>query len=454
MKIFKKVVKAFSYFGLFVLILFFICFKKLDRTTFKETAHYKTWKKEINSFNPVKNTFSSPTKVGWAKVNITPEVIGPMAGYGKRRGKFFEAVHDSIFVRAMAFQNGAENIILVSADMLIVPPNITAILFNKLDSIGISPNTIHLSATHTHNSLGGWGKSITGRLFAGSYDQKVELQLASQFLQAILSAKKNQMEAEIIYAETIDKDDIQNRLNGVVGTIDPEIRTLNIKRIDGKTAKFITYAAHSTVLNSATMQLSRDYSGVLIDSLERKQVNFAMFMAGAVGSMGPVENGKNDFDEVNNQANGIFNHLPKNIDGLNILENIDLQTYKLDLPLRDPNPKIFKNWGLRPWLFKILFGDEPSFLKITKINNTLLIGLPCDFSGELMEKLDNYAKSKGLNLIITSFNGGYIGYVTNDKHFDLDLYETTTMAWFGTENGAYFTEIVIDIIDKFSEKTS
>lgn len=451
MKILKKIVKAFGYFSLFLLILFFISFKKLDRTSYKQTAHYKAWKKEINAFSPIKTTFNSPTKVGWAKVNITPPLKGPMAGYGKRRGKFFEAVHDSVFVRAMAFQNGVENIFLVSADMLIVPPNVTSILFNKLDSIGISTKSIHLSATHTHNSLGGWGKSITGKLFAGNYDQKVEQQLASQFLKAILSAKNNQQEAEIIYAETLDKDDIQNRLNGVVGTtIDPEIRTINIKRLDGNTAKFITYAAHSTVLNSATMQLSRDYSGVLIDSLELKQVNFAMFMAGAVGSMGPIEKGADDFDEVNNQAIGILNHLPKNIYSLNKLENIDLQSYKLALPLRDPNPKIFKNWGLRPWLFKILFGDELSFLKITKINNTILIGLPCDFSGELMNKLDNYAKSKGFNLIVTSFNGGYIGYVTDDKHFDLDLYETTTMAWFGTENGAYFTEIIIDVLDKLS----
>ena len=450
MKVLKKIVKALGYLSLFLLILFFISFKKIDRTAYRDTAHYKSWKKEINSFTPQKTKFNTATKVGWSKVNITPTVKGPMAGYGKRRGTFFEIVHDSVFVRAIAFQNGVENIFLVSADMLIVPPNVTYLLFNKLDSIGISPKSIHLSATHTHNSLGGWGKSITGKLFAGTYDQKVEEQLASQFLLAILTAKKHLFEAEISYAESQDKEDIQNRLNGVIGTIDPEIRTLNIKRLDGKTAKFITYAAHSTVLNSATMQLSRDYSGVLIDSLEQNHVNFAMFMAGAVGSMGPIEKGIDDFDEVNNQAIGILHHLPKNLDSVNNLENIDLQTYKLDLPLREPNPKIFKNWGLRPWLFKILFGDEPSFLKITKINNTLIIGLPCDFSGELMSKLDNYAKSKGLNLIVTSFNGGYIGYVTDDKHFDIDLYETTTMAWFGAENGAYFSEIVRDIIDKLS----
>jgi neutral ceramidase len=405
------------------------------------------WKKKINSLTPSR-VDSGLVKVGWSKINITPDVPGPMAGYGKRRGQPFESVHDSVFVRAMSFNVKNVSLYIVAADLLIIPPNVTTLLFKKLENVGILPSAVHLSATHTHNSLGGWGKSITGRLFAGSYNENVEQKLASQFFEAILKAKNQTVDAEIKYVEAIDVDDIHNRLNGVVGTIDPEIRTLSIYRKDGKKAKIVSYSAHSTVLNSATMQLSRDYSGVLVDTLERNGFDFAMFMAGAVGSMGPVENGVNDFEEVKNQGLGVFKHLEQG--AISSTEKIDLQTYMLDLPLREPNPKIFKNWGLRPWLFKILFGDEANFVKITKLNSTLIIGLPCDFSGELMADLDAYAKGKGLNLIVSSFNGGYMGYVTNDKHFDLDLYETTTMAWYGTENGAYFSEVIRDIIDKMA----
>jgi hypothetical protein len=79
-----------------------------------------------------------------------------------------------------------------------------------------------------------------------------------------------------------------------------------------------------------------------------------------------------------------------------------------------------------------------------------MVGLPCDFSGELVAVLSRYASNKGLRLIITSFNGAYAGYVTDDRHFDKDQYETITMSWFGPYNGAYFQEVVKDVIDKFA----
>ena len=77
-----------------------------------------------------------------------------------------------------------------------------------------------------------------------------------------------------------------------------------------------------------------------------------------------------------------------------------------------------------------------------------MVGMPCDFSGELTPELDAYAKSKRLNLMVTSFNGHYTGYITEDSHYDLEEYETITMGWFGPFNGAYLQEVTRDIIDK------
>jgi neutral ceramidase len=97
-----------------------------------------------------------------------------------------------------------------------------------------------------------------------------------------------------------------------------------------------------------------------------------------------------------------------------------------------------------------LFGDYETFIKITKIGNTLILGMPADFSGEIMVELDAYAKQKGVDLIITSFNGGYVGYITADKIYDSGSYETLTMSWYGYQTGGYFTEVSKDIVDKIS----
>ena len=89
------------------------------------------------------------------------------------------------------------------------------------------------------------------------------------------------------------------------------------------------------------------------------------------------------------------------------------------------------------------------YIKVLRIGDILLVGTPCDFSGELVEALDSQAREKGLSLMITSFNGGYMGYVTKDQWYDENLYETRTMNWYGPYNGAYFSELISGIIELF-----
>ncbi len=52
------------------------------------------------------------------------------------------------------------------------------------------------------------------------------------------------------------------------------------------------------------------------------------------------------------------------------------------------------------------------------------------------------------NLVVTSFNGGYIGYITPDKYYDLKRYETRDMNLFGPYNGAYLSEMMQLLLQK------
>jgi hypothetical protein len=112
---------------------------------------------------------------------------------------------------------------------------------------------------------------------------------------------------------------------------------------------------------------------------------------------------------------------------------------------------VSENLKLRNWLFKTALSDLEGELTYLKVGNTLLIGTPCDFSGEIFvnESLAQYAKAKGLNLIITSFNGNYIGYITHDGHYDsVSRAEVREMNWVGPYYGQYFSEIIKKLIDK------
>ncbi|GLU54198.1 hypothetical protein Dfri01_36590 [Dyadobacter frigoris] len=423
----------------------------IDRTPYKEMSYYKQWKENVAkvSNQTATDTVSQTLSAGWAKVNITPAMPGPMAGYGKRRGKHYEAVHDSVYVRTIIVENGVTKAAIITADMLIVPPNITARVKELLPATGFTFDQIYFGAIHSHNSLGGWYNTITGKLFAGPYDAAVVETVAQAIIKSINDAKKNIQSATIGFGEVKDTLDIKNRLVGEEGIVDPWVRNLEISGANGQKAMISSYAAHSTILNASTMELSRDWAGALVDDLESREANFAVYMAGAVGSMAPIEKGKDDFDEVKNQAGNVEKSI-QTILGKFEKQPAILRSVTVPLPLRDPRPKIMPNLALRSWVFRWAFGDVPSYIKALRIGNILMVGVPCDFSGELMPELTAYAANKGLHLMVTSFNGGYVGYITNDKYFDRDLYETKTMSWFGPYNGAYFQEAIKDLIDKMS----
>ncbi|MES2732711.1 MAG: neutral/alkaline non-lysosomal ceramidase N-terminal domain-containing protein [Bacteroidota bacterium] len=447
----KKIFKVFGFTLAVILGALAFCLAPIDWTPYQQMPYYQEVKAHLRALaaKPKPQPISR-LQAGWAKVNMTPAYATPTAGYGGRKGKPFESVHDSVYARALVLDNGALRVAIVSLDLLIVPPTVTAQLKEKLPNIGFSLDRTYLAATHSHNSLGGWGKKLAGKLFAGKYEQRMVDHLTQAILTAIDQAQKQLAPAQVGFSRMAAPAFVFNRLVGKKGITDPWIRTIKLKKSNGQTALLCTYAAHATCLDMYRMQLSRDYPGVLVDALEKKDsisVDFAMFMAGAVGSQGPVEKG-NDQQAMDSLAYGL-NHIIEaqlNCIPMQPDTSLILNILRVPLPLREPQRKISANWRIRPWLFNAIYGSYPSEMKALRIGQQILVGTPCDFSGELVPDFDSLCRQKGINLLITSFNGGYVGYITPDAYYELNTYETNHMNWFGPYNAAYFEEVMKELI--------
>jgi neutral ceramidase len=431
--------------------------RRLDDSPYQQNAFYRTMMARLDSLpNSLINPHTPfPTDtgeicVGWSKVNITPNYPVPTAGYGKRKGQTIGVVHDSLFVRAFVFEQKGVKSAVVSCDLLIIPPEVTLQLQRELPSINWSWQHVFIGATHTHNSMGAWGKRYIGELFAGKYDQRIVDLLSRSIVEAIQKAQQN-LEPATIGSDRVNANEfVKNRLVDSAGTEDPWLRFLVFTKRSGKRASLVTFAAHSTTLSDSVMQLSRDYNGILVDKLERDNgLEQAVFMAGCVGSMGPEEpKTLNDWQQAAYLADGLEDKMDAAIATNIPWINTGLRIETIPLSLREPQWRIAENWCLRHWVWTWLYGDYDSEVKAMRLGGILMVGLPCDFSGELMQPLEDYAKSRGKILIITSFNGGYVGYITKDSHYNLNKYETRVMNWFGPNNGAYFSEIVKQLVDK------
>ena len=199
------------------------------------------------------------------------------------------------------------------------------------------------------------------------------------------------------------------------------------------------------------MQITGDWGGIMMNQLNASgKLDFASFSAGAVGSHGPYEISKDQEKESEYMADHTAATVLAAFDSIPIKDASHINMQHVPLYLREPDMRVTQKIAVRPWLFKKLFGDEKVYLNTFQIGDIFLVGTPCDFSGELIAPLDSAAKLKNLHLLVTSFNGGYMGYVTDTKWYEMNTYETRIMGWFGPGNGDYFSEVIRKLIAKTS----
>lgn len=384
---------------------------------------------------------------GFAKVNLTPAGPTSMGGYGKRRGKLFTSIRDSIYVRAMVVNNGKQKVAIVSADLLLIPPAVIENLEPKLRTIGFSLNNTYLGATHTHNSIGNWGEGATG-FFYGAYQDSIVEFIGDQIVECIRLAAMNGKPSTLKSGVIPVAQAVKNRLiKG--GPEDSLLRVIEIQRNDSSKLLLLSYTAHATCLYSANLSLSRDYPGKLVDTLESKGYTFAMFMAGAVGShaCSPPERGQNCIDWM---AEEVSNTFLANRNRLVAVDDTSLLMIRVPLLLSDPQLKIATEWKLRAWLFRSALGEYPVYLTALRFGHVVLLGTPCDFSGEFSQRLDSFTAKRNISAMVTSFNGGYIGYVTPLDRYDINHYETQLMNWYAPGTGEYIEvsmEKLIEVLE-------
>ncbi|MDX5480744.1 MAG: neutral/alkaline non-lysosomal ceramidase N-terminal domain-containing protein [Hymenobacteraceae bacterium] len=418
--------------------------QRLDRTPYQETAYYRQTMEQLQQHLPT-STAGDTLQVGWAKVNITPPTGTPLAGYGKRRGMRYTSVHDSVWVRTFAFSNGTGQAYLVSLDMLIAPMTVAEALEQEYVKLGLKPEQVYLSATHTHTSFGGWGKKLAGRIMAGKYEQEVVQQTVQRIVQSVVEARADLQPARIGYGEAGAAPFVKNRLTGSSTSRDTTLRFLKFVQQDKEEAILCTFSGHATILPSMQPVLSADYPGVLVRELE-KEVAFAAFAAGAVGSHQCVYAHGDSFESVEATGQGLARLILQQEEAVPLAYASQLRYARAPLWLPEPQWRVGQQKRFAPGLFYTFFGKYDSYLSSLQVGDVVLLGVPADYSGELMPPLQTQASRQGQHVLLTGFNGGYIGYLVPDEHYQLKKYEARAMNFYGPHSGSYITDLLVQLL--------
>ena len=367
----------------------------------------------------------------------------PLAGYGNRKGRPATGVHDDLYIKAVALRVGGQLGVMVGADALIIPPEVTdAALQNLQREPGLRREQIYLSATHTHCSLGGWGEGLLAEGFAGKFHPAARAWFASRIAAAVREAVADLQPVSFGHGSFAAPEFVRNRLVGSLGKVDPQFSYVLLKQAHGRLAVLGTYAAHATVLSGDMMEFSADYPGCWQRAVEQATSGLAVFLAGGVGSHGSAP-GEPGFKGAERMGQALARALLERLPQTPLTNSIAFGILGLEVSLPPPNVRVSDSLRLRPWVAaRLLPPPRHSFLQAFRLDDSIWISTPCDFSGELALGIKDLLHARGFNAVITSFNGDYIGYVISSRYYHLNGYEPRLMSFFGPNVPDYLDELI------------
>lgn len=426
---------------LFLILVALFTLKKVDRSPISEQDFYRETFANLENL-AVEDGKGEAWVAGWGKANMTPKNPAQLVGYAPR-GEY-EFVEDSSFVKSIILGNGIQQIAWLNFELLIVHPVLAEAITQRVQQDFPEINQLHFTATHTHSGIGGYMPGPLGEFAFGGFDQKIVDLISEKSIVALKEAQSSLDTVSLSFRKSDAGLLVSNRFVKD-GPFDPYVRQLIFTKKSGKKATLLTYSAHATCLSSKFMGLSGDYPFYLMKELEQEEYEFSIYAAGTVGSHRPMPMG-NSPEDIRAYARSLDSLTRLKMTKFATIKNPRIKAGTLILKLREPHLRISDNIRIRPWLFEKLLGETNPHFDITLLGNTLIISSSGEISGVFYQKWEQLAEEKGLNLLITTFNGGYIGYITPDELYDEHYHEVREMNWFGPGNGHYFDELIRQII--------
>jgi len=428
-----------------------------DKRGFEDKPYYKKALAAIERYKAhcSHSSIGDRFEAGWSARSITPPIGTPLAGYGARKGKPSMGVHDELFVKALAVGDGLDTAVIVGADMLIIPENIAGPVRTRVSQqTPLTANEILFNASHNHSGPGAFAPGLASRIANGPYDRKICDLLTGAFTEAIVEAYRSLEPAKVTHGSVDAPEYIKNRTRRD-GRVDSELSYMLIEQKDGDQCFIISYSAHPTILGADNMQFSGEYPGVLMRRMMERTGAEAIYLGGAVGSMGPRPPERNEpFERCRAMGVALADKvLDAVVDAPRFKDTVDVASIGFPIQLPPFHVRLSKHWRISKLLFPLLGIDTDGWMHAVRIGDVEFVGMPADYCGEISVDLKSRVQNRLIDLWVLSFNGDYAGYISPDKYYyDKDEkggygYERGIMSWIGPDQEAFTVSLILHMID-------
>ena len=236
-------------------------------------------------------------------LGVGREIITPAVGcqlFGYSPDIFSDSVHDDLTLSAFYFEQGAVKALLLSATLCSMHTALCNEILQMIEQeYDIPADNCILHTTHTHS-----GPNTTGSVGWGDIDRNYcDTVLIPAARRVVAKAVSAPQAVTVAVRQGESRVGINRRQltleNKVIlgqnpwGPFDPRMTVLSFMNDDGATvANLIHYGCHGTASGKNT-QISRDWSGVMIDVMEEQTGALTAFINGPEGDVGPrLTNGR------------------------------------------------------------------------------------------------------------------------------------------------------------------
>ena len=373
-----------------------------------------------------------------------------LGGYGARMSRPAEAIHDDIKAKALVIDDGTKKYVIVTLDILGLPPNVRPMIIEKLAGTGWSEENVLLLPSHSHASLEMFAlnnKNVFNMPAIGIFHPEL-LEFVIDKLASLIKETDNNLKAlKLGTGQVILPGSNRNRRGD--RAVD---RELTVTRIDLKDdrplAVLVNWTAHPTIMDEDDMWLSGGWPGYLQRELEDWIGGdvVAMYYNGAQGDQSVIARGRGSHYEM---AEHYGRKIAKR--ALQVYESIspseknyfDYKHNKLDLPARTAHPSFMQTGGREYRLdeqnIQILLDQvfpNTTTISAVRLGELLIVGAPGEMIAELGLDIKSELKKAGIPYpVIGGLANEWISYFLTEAEYHQGGYESS-VSFYGPTLGA------------------
>jgi hypothetical protein len=242
------------------------------------------------------------------KVDITPSASKWLAGYPARQST---GVHDRLYHRIVAMDDGHTQFFLVSSDLCLFAPSVYDEATAQLKKeTGIEPLQVWWTVTHTHSApeVGPHGllKLMMPERYNHDTDPEYTASVERSLIDGIGKARSELGPARLAFGTGYSAANINRRARDIDGRIslglnpdgpaDRQIGLIRLERPGGSLVALIAnYSMHGTAVGPQNTLISGDAPGVVETYVEEKLGAPMLYINGAAGNLAPIYTVQEDF---------------------------------------------------------------------------------------------------------------------------------------------------------------